>query len=317
MNPYALNLPAVPRVGLGCAAISREGTTDAQAEAAMLAAWQQGIRLFDTAPMYGNGLSELRVGRTLSGVPRDEFVLSTKVGRLVDDVTADGYGRGWHYDFTRDGILRSVEASFHRLGIDRADILHIHDADQHWDTAFHEALPTLYDLRSQGVVRAIGVGMTQAPMLARFAREAEIDVFLVAGRYSLLDRTAMDELLPICEEQGISVMVAQMLHGGLIEGVPNPQLYYRPVDEATQQKVAKVAAICRRFGVPMAAAAIQFPLLHPAVTGVVTGPGTADQVAENLGWLDVSIPDELWGELIAAGLLDPAVPVPGKKEMHQ
>lgn len=315
MNPYALNLSPVSRVGLGCAAISREGTTDSQAEKTMLAAWQQGIRLFDTAPMYGSGLSELRVGRTLRGVARDKYVLSTKVGRLVDDITADGYGRGWHYDFSRDGILRSVEASFTRLGVDRADVLYLHDADQHWETALHEALPTLYDLRDQGMVRAIGVGMTQAPMLARFAREAAIDIFLVAGRYSLLDRTAMDELLPLCEEKGIAVVIAQMLHGGLIEGVSDPQLYYRPVDEATRKNVARIAEVCRRFGVPMAAAAIQFPLLHPAVTGVLTGPNTADQVAENLGWLDVTIPDELWGELIAAGLLDPAVPVPGKESI--
>jgi D-threo-aldose 1-dehydrogenase len=313
MNPYALNAPAVSRVGLGCASIGGEGAADAQAEETILAAWENGVRYLDTAPLYGNGLSELRVGRTLAGVPRDDYIISTKVGRLVDDIRPDGTGRDWHYDFTADGIKRSVEASLTRLGIDRADILFIHDPDQHWESAFNEALPVLEDFRRQGVVRAIGVGMTQAPMLARFAQETDLDIFLLAGRYSLLNRDALNELFPICEERGISVLVAQMLHGGLIEGVPDPQIFYQPVDDSTRKRVERIAEVCRRFEVPMAAAAIQFPLAHPAVTGVLTGPSTGDQVRQNLGWLETAIADELWADLKANGLLEPNVPVPGEE----
>lgn len=313
MNPYQLNEPGASRVGLGCAAISREGSTDAQAEETVLAAWENGVRYMDTAPLYGNGLSELRVGRILAGIPRDDYILSTKVGRLVDDIRADGAGRGSHFDFTADGIKRSVEESLDRLGTDRADILFIHDPDDHWETAFNEALPVLEDFRRQGVARAIGVGMTQAPMLARFAQEADLDIFLLAGRYSLLNRDALNELFPLCGERGIQVVVAQMLHGGLIEGVPDPQIFYRPVDSDTRKRVERIAEVCRRFDVPMAAVAIQFPLAHPAVTGVVTGPATGDQVWQNLGWLETLIPAELWAELKANGLLEPDTPVPGEE----
>ncbi len=313
-NPYRLNAPNLPPVGLGCASISHMDITDAQAEDTILTAWQEGIRTFDTAPMYGNGLSELRVGRTLTGVPRDEYILSSKVGRLVDDVTADGYGRSHHFDFTRDGILRSVETSMQRLGIDRFDTLFIHDPDDNYETALHEALPTLIDLRRQGVVAAVGVGMTQASPLARFAQEGEFDVFLLAGRYSLLNQDALDELFDITQDRGIAVQVAQMLHGGLIEGMPDPQIFYRPMSEDEVRQVAAIGEVCRRFGVPMAAVAIQFPLTHPAVTGLLTGPATAVQVRQNLGWLETPIPDELWAELKKEGLLPARVPVPGQQE---
>lgn len=310
-EPYRLNTPNLPPVGLGCAALSHLDVSDALAEETILTAWQSGIRTFDTAPMYTNGLAELRLGRTLAGVPRSEFILSTKVGRLVDDITADGYGRDWHYDFTRDGILRSVEASMRRLGVDRFDTLFIHDADDHFETALHEAMPTLLDLRQQGVVDAIGVGMTQAPALSRFGEEGEFDVFLLAGRYSLLDQDALNELFDITQDRGIAVQVAQMLHGGLIEGAPDPTIYYRPVTDAERERVAAIAAVCRRFGVPMAAVAIQFPLTHPAVSGLLTGPVGSDQVQQNLAWLETPIPTDLWAELKRANLIPARVPLPG------
>ena len=314
LNPYRLNPSNVPPVGLGCAAISHGDVSDAQAEETILTAWQHGIRTFDTAPMYGNGLSEIRVGRALAGVPRDQYTLSTKVGRLVDDITADGHGRSHHFDFTRDGILRSVEASMQRLGVDRFDTLFIHDPDDNYHAALHEALPALIDLRRQGVVEAVGVGMTQTPLLARFAEEGEFDVFLLAGRYSLLNQDALDELFDITQEKHIGVQVAQMLHGGLIEGVPDPQIFYRPVNDDEIRKVAAISAVCRRFDVPMAAVAIRFPLTNPAVTGLLTGPATPDQVRQNLGWLETPIPDELWAELKNEGLLPARVPVPGHQE---
>jgi len=309
-NPFALNDPATGRVGLGCASLSREWVTESDAAGCVEAAWNAGIRAFDTAPMYGSGLSEHRLGRALAGQPRDTFVISSKVGRLVDDPDSNGVGTGWHYDYSAEGIKRSIAASLARLGVDRIDILFIHDADQHWESAIAEAWPVLENLRGQGVVRAVGAGMTQAPMLARFARETSMDLFLCAGRYSLLDRTALDELLPTCEEKGMGVLAAQMLHGGLIEGVPNPQIYYRPVPPEIEAKVARIAATCRAHGVPMAAAAIQFPLGHPAVRGVLTGPATADQVRQNLGWLKTEIPAALWDDLKRDGLLEPDTPTP-------
>lgn len=313
-NPYRLNSTAVDRVGLGCAAIGHETVPDAQAEATVLAAWQAGIRTYDTAPMYGIGRAEQRLGRALAGVPRHHFVLSSKVGRLLDDITADGHGRSMHFDFTADGVLRSVESSLNRLGIDRFDTLFIHDPDQHYETALHEAAPTLTDLKRQGVVEAIGVGMTRTPLLARFAEAGDFDVFLLAGRYSLLNQDALDELFNLTQERGIAVQVAQMLHGGLIEGVPNPHIFYQPVDDATRQRVEHLAAVCRQFDVPLAAAAIQFPLTHPAVTGLLTGPNSPEQVRQNLGWLETTIPDDLWIALKHQHLVPDRVPLPGDDE---
>ena len=316
MNPYELNAPSVPRVGLGCASISREWSTTEDAAETVATAWERGIRYFDTAPFYGDGLSEHRLGQALAGQPRDSYVLSSKVGRIVDEPDANGVGTGCHFDFSADGVRRSLAASLERLGSDRIDLLLIHDPNDHWETAISEAWPVLEDFRSQGVVRAVGAGMTQAPMLARFARETTMDYFLLAGRYSLLDRTALDELFPLCVERGIGVLVAQMLHGGLIEGMPNPQIYYRPVPPEITARVDRIAAICRRYDVPVAAAAIQFPLAHPAVTGVITGPGTREQVNQNLGWLEVKIPGGLWADLKREGLLEPDVPVPGTLPSH-
>ncbi len=313
MLPYEHNAPEVSRVGLGCASLAREGVSDHQAIATIETAWEHGIRYFDTAPMYGSGRSEYLVGTALAGQRRDDYVISSKVGRLVDDPDENGVGpnwTSWHFDFTADGIKRSIEASMKRLRTDRIDLLFIHDPDRDWETAINEAWPTLDDFRRQGVVRAVGAGMTQAPMLARFADETTMDIFLVAGRYSLLDRTALDELFPICAEKGMRVVTAQMLHGGLIEGVPDPQIYYRPVDEDTRARVDRIAAVCREHGVPMAAAAIQFPLGHPVVAGVITGPFSPDQVKQNLDWLDTSIPDEVWKDLVREGLLEEDVPVP-------
>jgi len=313
VNPYELNAPGVHRVGLGCASLARDGVSDSQAIATIETAWEHGIRYFDTAPMYGSGRSEHLVGTALAGQPRDGFVLSSKVGRLVDDPDTSGVGASWtswHFDFTADGIRRSIEASLNRLRTDRIDLLFIHDAGQHWETAIDEAWPVLEDLRAQGVVRAVGAGMTEARTLARFARETTMDYFLVAGRYSLLDRTALDELFPLCAGKGMRALTAQMLHGGLIEGVPNPQIYYRPVTGEVQARVDRIATICRDHGVPMAAAAIQFPLAHPVVAGVITGPFSPDQVRQNLGWLDTTIPGGVWSDLKREGLLEADVPVP-------
>ncbi len=317
MNPFERNKADVNRVGLGGTGYATPECTAADAEACIQEAWERGIRFFDTAPMYGAGLSEHRLGKALAGQPRNAFVISSKVGRLVDDPNANGVGTTFHFDFTRDGIKRSIEASLARLNVDRIDILLIHDPDQNWETAINEAWPVLDDLRRQGAVRAIGAGMTQAPMLARFARETSMDIFLLAGRYSLLDRDALVELFPLCVDKGIGVLVAQALHGGLIDGAPDPQLYYQPIDAATREKVDRIAAICHAYGIPTAAAAIQFPLAHPAVTGLLTGPANLGQLRQNLAWLGTGVPSSVWDELKREGLLEADTPTPGSDEIGE
>ncbi len=316
MDPFA-HVPVgstdrlITQLGLGAAALAGDQTTDADAEATVRTAWDAGVRYFDVAPMYGNGAAEIRLGRALAAYPRDEYVLSSKVGRLIPGhEDGDGVGDSWAYDFSADGVRRSFAASLTRLGVDRIDILLIHDPDDHYDAALNEAYPVLTDLRGQGVVGAIGFGMTQIPLPIRFVRETDLDVLLLAGRYTLLDTEGADELLPLCVERGVSVLNAQSLHGGLIEAQPNPRFHYQPVDPATQAKVDTIRGICDRYGVPTAAVAIQFPLAHPAVTAVVTGPSTGEQMAGNLAWAQMEIADDLWTDLKEVGILGDDIPVP-------
>jgi D-threo-aldose 1-dehydrogenase len=304
--------PALPRLGFGAAAIGQPSVPIAQAIDCVEAAWDADIRYFDTAPMYGAGRSEILVGRALRGQPRGSYLLSTKVGRLVRPGHADTVqtGADWIYDYSRDGVLTSLEESLRRLGMDRADMVFIHDPDDHWQQALDTAWPTLAQLRDEGVIGAVGVGMTQAPMLARFIRETEIDVVLEAGVYTLLDTRARLELLPEAQRRGVTVIAAQAMHGGLIDGVANPQFRYRPVDEEIRAKVARIASICHEHGVPTAAAAIQFPLGHPAVACVLTGPASREQLNENRAWAAIEVPPAVWAHLRSEGLLPPDAPVP-------
>ena len=295
----------LPSFGFGSAAIGRPHVDAAAARACVEEAWQLGVRYFDTAPMYGAGRAEQRLGQVLGQLPRDEYVLSSKVGKLVRPDHD-----GWDYNFSRDGVLRSFEHSLQRLGVDRLDIVYLHDPDDHWVEAIGQAWPVLADLREQGAVRAVGVGMTQAPMLARFVQEASVDGVLMAGGYSLLDTSALTTLLPQCAARGVAVVIAQALAGGLIDGVPEPMLHYRPVDAATRARVERIAAICHRNGVPTAAAAIQFPLAHPAVRTVLVGPESTAQLREDHDWSLQAVPDAVWADLRAAGLLDAAAPTP-------
>ena len=317
-DPVALGATGVTltRIGFGAAGIGRDGTTARDADECVAVAWVNGIRAFDVTPMYGSGRAELRLGRALAGYPRDQYVLSTKVGRLVDDAGAepDGAGAGWHFDFRADAIRRSLAASLERLGLDRVDVVYLHDADQHWQTAINEAWPVLEDLRRQGVVRAVGAGMTQVPMLNQFVRETSIDVVLLAGRYSLLDDEATGSLLPLCQRRGTAVVIAQALHGGLIDGVPNPQIHYRPLNPVTDARRARIAAVCHRHSIPTAAAAIQFLLAHPAVTALLTGPMHADQLTANLAWARTPVPTAIWDDLRDEGLIDRNLPVPASLE---
>ncbi len=286
----------LPPIGLGGGPLGNYLTsiTDEQAHAVVDAAWDGGVRYFDSAPFYGYGRSERRLGAALRHRPRDSFLVSTKVGRLVrpgrpdDDYFAVPPTHRCEWDFSRDGVLRSVEESLDRLGLDRVDALFIHDPDRHWPQALDEAYPALAALRDQGVVDAIGVGMNQAEMLVRFVRHADPDLLLVANTCTLLRRSALAELLPLCAERGVGAIAASVFHRGLLATEPSSSA---PPD------VRRIGAACARFGVPVAAAALRFPLRQPAVRSVLFGAHTPDQVKANLAAFDHEIPPALWQAL--------------------
>ena len=295
-------------------------------------AWDLGIRSFDTAPLYGYGESERRFGRALGDRARDEFVLSTKVGRLVypaasipagadvdRQALADREDAFYHrteavrlvFDYSYDGVLRSIEASLLRLGLERIDIALIHDPDEHWEAALGGAYPALERLRSEGVVRAIGAGMNQGSMLARFARETDIDVVLAANRYTLLDQEALDELLPACDERGIAVLIGGVMNSGiLVDPSPAGRFDYATAPPEVVARAQRLAAVCDRHGVQLRTAAIQFPLAHPAVASLVAGVRSIEHLDEYPRAMAASLPAALWDELRAEGLLHPAAPVP-------
>jgi D-threo-aldose 1-dehydrogenase len=324
----------VTRLGFGAAPIGGLYTAvdDADARATVDRAWELGIRTFDVAPLYGYGAAERRLGSALAGRPRDEFVLSTKVGRLVrpsdaitptDDVdpqAMDGRQDAFYvrsepvrmvFDFSADGVRRSIEESLARLGLDRIDIALIHDPDTHWAAAIDEAFPALARLRGDGVVRAIGVGMNQSAMLARFAREGDFDVFLLAGRYTLLDQDALGELLPLCVERDIAVLAGGAMNSGILaDPTPGGRFDYQPAPPAIVERARRLAAICARHGVPLRAAAVQFPLAHPAIRSLIAGVRRIDHLDEYPELMAHPIPADLWSELRAEGLIDPVAPVP-------
>jgi D-threo-aldose 1-dehydrogenase len=285
----------VTRLGLGCAPIGGlyKPVSEADAREVVDRAWEHGLRLFDTAPLYGSGLSERRVGAALGDRPRDAFVLSTKVGRLL---RAGGQPV---FDFSFDGVLRSLDESLERLGLDYVDVVYIHDPDDHFDEALAGAYPALERLRGEGVVRAIGVGMNQSEMLARFARETDVDCVLLAGRYTLLDRSALDELLPLCLERGIAVIAGGVFNSGVLAG--NAHYDYAPAEPAVLARVSRLAEICGRWDVPLAAAAVQFPLGHPAVACVLVGCRSSVEVDEDVALFELNLPAGLWEELDAEG----------------
>lgn len=279
--------------------------------AALEEAWRCGVRYFDTAPHYGAGRSELLIGEFLAAKPRAEAVVSTKVGRLL--LTDPGRGaddpafpteRGVRrvFDFSADGVRRSLDASLQRLRLDSVDIVYLHDPDAHWQQAVDEALPALYPLRETGVLRAIGVGMTQTRLLERFVRETDIDVVLIAGRYSLLDRHAEAGLFPACSDADVPVVVGGVFNGGILADPENSSLYdYRPAPPEIRAKAERLRRICAEFGVPLAAAAVQFPLRHPAVRTVLVGVRNAAEMRTDAELLDMPIPDALWARLDAVG----------------
>ena len=313
----------VTRLGFGAAPIGNLFTrvADDDAAAAVHAAWDAGVRFFDTAPLYGHGLSEQRLGTALRAHARDEYVLATKVGRLLvpdvvknDDGFVDTPPVGWTYDFSHDATLRSLDESLARLGTDRVDLLHVHDPDDHADDALRGALPALQKLRDQGVIRAIGAGMNQSALLARFVREADVDCVLLAGRYTLLDQSGLDDLLPLCEERGVSVIAGGVFNSGILA---DPSLHatydYVPAPPELVERARRLAEICARHGVDLKAAALRFPLAHPAVACVLTGARSATEMAQNARLLARPIPLALWDDLRRERLLDDRVPTPSSE----
>jgi D-threo-aldose 1-dehydrogenase len=314
----------VTELGFGAAPIGNlyREVSAAEARDAVDAAWAAGVRYFDTAPHYGLGLSERRLGAALADRPRAEYVLSTKVGRLLRPQPGGGpdpagfvvpatHRRVW--DFSADGVRRSLASSLERLGLDRIDVVLLHDPDEHWAQAVSQAYPALARLRDEGVVGAIGVGMNQWQMPARFVRETDLDVVLLAGRYTLLEQPAADELLPLCAERGVSVLAAGVFNSGLLARpeVPQDATYdYAPAPAGLLAKARRIAAVCRRHGTSLPRAAAWFPLGHPAVASVVLGTHHAAQVTENAGLFAEPLPAELWADLRAEGLLRADVPVP-------
>ncbi|HEY3926558.1 MAG TPA: aldo/keto reductase [Acidothermaceae bacterium] len=318
----------VGRYGFGGAPIAGlfESVSEEQAHECMTQAWAAGQRYFDTAPHYGAGLSEQRVGAFLAQKPSNEWVLSTKVGRLLETASSatsgsDGFVDGPDvrrvFDFSRDGIRRSFDASLARLGVDKIDILFLHDPDDHWREAIDEAWPALAALRDEGSVRSIGAGMNQTAMLKRFVQETDMDVVLLAGRYTLLEQGALDDLLPACLEHGTSVVIGGVFNSGLLANPHDKATFnYAPAAVDVLAKAKRIDEVCSRHGVAIAAAALQFPLGHPAVTTVLVGARSPREIDENARFIDTPIPEQLWADLLTAGLLRPGSPVPTASDLN-
>jgi D-threo-aldose 1-dehydrogenase len=281
-------------IGLGTAPIGGlyAPVDEDTARATLNRAWALGLRAFDTAPYYGSGLAERRLGAFLHGKSRDAFTVSTKIGRLLGP-DASGW-EGAYFDFSRDAALRSLDESLERLGLDRVDIALVHDPDDHYDEALAGAFRALQRLRDEGVVRAIGVGMNQTEMLCRFAREADPDCFLVAGRWTVLDRSAA-ELLSVCQEHHITVVAGGVFNSGVLVG--GTTFDYETASPEVLVRVAALRETCARWGVPLEAAALQFPLRHPAVASIVVGCRAPAEVEEDVLFSQLGVPDALWAEL--------------------
>ena len=311
---------SLTRLGLGTAQLGnlhRETTEDEVSET-ISTAWNSGIRYFDTAPHYGLGLSERRVGKELSAYPRDEFVLSTKVGRLLIESPSTAHERDSQgfdvpadlvreWDFSRSGILRSVESSLQRMGMDRIDVLYLHDPENHFEQASTEGIQTLIELREQGVVGAVGAGMNFAAPLAELIRRADIDVVMCAGRFSLLDSEALEELMPLALERKVGIVAAGIYNSGLLSrGRPSAdaKFNYEQAPADLILRAQAVADICSNFGISLPEAAMAYVQRHPAVVSVVVGARGKTQVLENISRAEARVPDALWAELDSRGLIE-------------
>jgi D-threo-aldose 1-dehydrogenase len=316
---------ALSELSLGCSQLGNmyREVSDGDARSTVDVAWELGVRYFDTAPHYGLGLSERRLGAALASHPRDAYVLSSKAGRLLEPVElADGvddqgfvvpatHRRVW--DFSRDGIRRSLEESLERLGLDRLDIVYLHDPDEHWTDVLATGYAALEELRTAGMVGAIGAGMNQSKMLADLVRETDVDVVMLAGRYTLLEQSALDDLLPLCCERRVAVVAAGVFNSGLLaRACPTGDAKYDYGDAARElvERAQAIARICGRHGTTLPAAALAFPLAHRAIASVCIGARSAAQMRRNAALHGEAIAPDLWSELKAEGLLRKDAPVP-------
>ncbi|MUL40609.1 aldo/keto reductase [Streptomonospora sp. PA3] len=290
---------------------------DATAADTLQAAWDCGIRYFDTAPHYGIGHAERRVGALLARRPPSAFTVSTKVGRLLVPQNADGrrdphfhvpatHRRVW--DFSRTGVRASVEDSLQRMGLDRVDVLFLHDAENHFTHALEEGYPALAELREQGRVGAIGAGMHDTALLTRLVRECDVDVVMVSGRLTLLDHSALGELVPACASRGVSILAASVFNSGLLAeaepGAGSAPYDYAPAAPHVLQRARRIAEVCAAHDVSLLQAALAFPLRHPAVAGVVAGMRSAAEVRADAAAFATAVPERLWEDLRTAGLID-------------
>jgi len=299
------------------------------AEGAFQAAWDAGIRYVDTAPFYGHGLSERRMGDCLRPLPRDGYVLSTKVGRLLRPGPSEqtpptrapgALPLGIRLDYSYDGVLRSLEDSLQRLGLERIDIAYLHDVSPHWlgeqyERRFEETMAGGYRaferLRAEGTIRAFGVGVKDADVCLRFAKAGDFDLFMLAGAYSLLDHAGLDELLPYCAGRGIGIVLAAPFNSGILAtgAVPGATYYYRPAPPEVMARTARIEEVCRAHGVSLVSAALNFPLTHPAIASVVSGYGSAAEVEANVTSFMRTPPVAFWAELKRAGLVPERAPI--------
>ena len=303
------------------------------AQKTLEAAWDAGIRYYDTAPLYGLGLSETRLNRFLHGKKRKDYVLSTKVGRLLEvcapkDRTGIGkfFGtpsRRERYDYSYDGFMRSIEFSLERLGVDSIDIIFIHDVDvfthksarvrdAHVKTILKSGYKALEKLRAEKVIKAFGAGVNEWEVCETLAKAGDFDIFLLAGRYTLLEQEALASFLPLCEERGIGIVLGGPYNSGILATGAKPGAWYN-YDRAPRHildRVARIEAICKCHKVRLAQAALRFPLHHPQVVTVIPGGASAKEVALNAATMGVKLPKALWKDLKAEGLLHPHAPVP-------
>jgi D-threo-aldose 1-dehydrogenase len=316
--------PLLTRLGLGASAIGGlfEPVSQDEARAVVRRAVELGIGYIDTAPLYGLGASERLVGQVLADYPRSSFTVSTKVGRLIRERPTEYESLPvgmWDapesvkpvFDFSQDGIRRSLEESLERLGLERVDIAFVHDPDDYLDQAIDVAMPALAELREQGLVDAIGAGMTDADALVRIVQAVRPNCVLLAGRYTLLDQSALADLLPVCLREGVGVIAGGVLNSGIL-GDPSrgARFDYREARQPELERAQRAASVCAAHGIPLAAAALQFALGHPAVVAVLTGVRSVAELEENVRLFDLDVPAGVWTDLVAHGIVSEAVPLP-------
>lgn len=303
---------------------------DTTSDAMFQHSWDAGVRFYDTAPMYGHGLSELRTGHSLRWKNRDDYVLATKVGRVLKPARKDeidyapwtNAGRfTMEFDYSYDATMRSFEDSLQRMGLEYIDILFIHDIDRFtrgdeqpevFETAMDTCWKALRDLRDQKVVKAIGVGVNEWEVCHAALERHDFDCFLLAGRYTLLEQEALNKFLPLCEERGAAVVVGGGFNSGILAtGAKEGAKYnYSPAPQDIMNKVSQIEAVCREFDVPLPAAALQFVVAHPAIPTFMSGTRNVDQLQQNLDWFSHPIPAEFWAALKHKGLLREDAPTP-------